>query len=138
MREIKFRAWDKKLGRMLKKSDVHEEAHCLAIFLDGEIRDVAFGRIDEGPINDDFILMQFTGLRDKNGKEIYEGDVIYHETAAEDDAAIGYGMRAEVIWDEEKAGFSAIDYDFGENILTCYSIEAIGNIYENGNLLEKK
>ena len=63
MREIKFRAWDKKLSKMFKLEN------CINF----EISDL----YDPRPQHEDLIVMQYTGLKDKNGKEIYEGDILH-------------------------------------------------------------
>lgn len=75
-------------------------------------------------------LMQYTGLRDKNGKEIYEGDVVLYLNCTND------AEKAAVRYYEDDAGF----YPFGG--CTCgdsraSSPEVIGNIYENPELLTK-
>jgi hypothetical protein len=76
------------------------------------------------------IILQYTGLKDKNGKEIYEGDVVLN----------GGFYKFVVSWNEKKAGFEPFcDWTFiGEysSIETTNEIEVIGNIYENPELLE--
>ena len=113
-REIKFRAWD---GHKIVY-DIE-----LTIFQSGwSVYGVAKG---------DAILMQYTGLKDKNGKEIYEGDILMD------------GLKELMIvdWDKETASFimvDAKDEEMGYSF-ECYSdlnhIEVIGNIYENHELL---
>lgn len=80
-------------------------------------------------------LMQFTGLHDKNGKEIYEGDIVYlyHESYDEPHKQV-------VEWHKNGGGYYAED-DFGYDYLPPLSeddfeLEIIGNIYENPELLK--
>ena len=120
MRDIKFRAW----SIAAKKFD--EE---VAITLDGDLFEWNEGSTDEGSIfwkrEDYYILSQFTGLKDKNGVEIYEGDIVQGWENNKYKQKIGEPF--EIKWD-----------------INCYNIwrmswllEIIGNIYENPELVDK-
>lgn len=113
MREIKFRAWHEKLERMIYDIGVEDE------WTD-----------ENGKVWSDMKgnLMQFTGLKDKNGKEIYEGDIVRTSL---------YGqIDCEVVF--MKSGFYLLlDTGIGTNLypMTDVMMEIIGNIYENPELL---
>lgn len=91
---------------------------------------------DEVPVSD-FILMQSTGLKDKNGSEIFEGDIVkykvglntYTEEVAYDKGFAGFGVR------DAKAN---VIFTFGElaEDIDLHSLEVIGDVYENPELLE--
>ena len=90
------------------------------------------------------ILMQYTGLKDKNGKEIYEGDLIKF-TEIDEDSCFGREDTevVEVKWLEDIAQFRAIfksgrrtELHFVVQLPTVVSCEIIGNIYENPELLK--
>ena len=91
---------------------------------------------DEVPASD-FILMQSTGLKDKNGKEIFEGDIVEYEAGCNT-------VTEEVVYDKNFAGFGVKDAD--ANIIFTFwelaedidliSLEVVGNIYNNPGLLE--
>ena len=105
MREIKFRAWETIDGVMWEWPAV-----------------IQFGfKILTDPTH---ITMQYTGLKDKNGKEIYEGDIVSFK--------VGKGM---VAWDDGSAGFVVEN----ELMAVVYfkETEVIGNIYENPELVPK-
>jgi uncharacterized phage protein (TIGR01671 family) len=87
----------------------------------------------------EYTLMQFTGLLDKNGKDIYEGDIIISKFTGKAKHEICYGEYAEDYEnpDATKVGFYTIEdgieiQGFGKDINgTTDSYEVIGNIYEN-------
>lgn len=101
--------------------------------------DLCWGGICESDCFDfkDVILMQSTGLKDKNGKEIFEGDVLEIEDEGE---VLG---NAKLTWDNEQAVFmieaiSVDDIALFHEILSdeSYSYRVVGNVYENKELLE--
>ena len=103
MREIKFRAWN---GERMKE------------VLTWGFNEKFISTPKEVSPEDDFKVMQYTGLKDKNGKEIYEGDLVY---------LAGYGNYQAVFPFIELYEAEA-EKDIGE---------IIGNIYENPELLSK-
>jgi len=135
MREIKFRAWDKISLKMYNDVQYGIE-YCESIRSFGYVLDRA-----EPEKRARFILMQYTGLKDKNGKEIYEGDIVKYRSHPRK-AIIG-----EVIYSDNRAQFlvksnhyvsstgrETWDYDsFG----TQNYLEVIGNIHENPELIQK-
>ena len=131
MREIKFRAWDKENKEMLEVQELdYEDSY------DGKpmIRTTMYNDyFDE----EDMILMQYTGLKDRNGVEIYEGDIIACMTNDGKElykSIVKYG----------KFNCSCCNgvygwYFDGGDIRDCeYDLcEVIGNIYENPDLLKR-
>lgn len=123
----KFRAWLKEEYRM---TDVNEMT-----FIDGEV--YLISDVTDFYAYEEFKLMQSTGLRDKNGKEIFEGDVVKYEVGRNT-------YTEEVAYDKNFAGFGVKDakanvvFTFGEiaEDISLISLEVIGNIYENHELLE--
>lgn len=124
MRKIKFRAWDKKRKKMF---DVYQIMFC------GVNTSIKLCNPDGGisrwfDVEDRFILIQYTGLKDKKHVEIYEGDILEHQ----------YKGKGEVIY--EAPGFRVIGDDMDIWLGHCdkKKRKIIGNIYENPELMEKK
>lgn len=124
MRDIKFRAWHKYQKTMLY--DLYLDFQGNIGIWNYEETEIKF--IDR---SDCLILMQYTGLKDKNGVEIYEGDIV-----AVADYANWEGLY-KVIWDEENLMYMLEDA-FGDREKLCEFEEYLvkGNIYENPELLE--
>jgi len=112
-REIKFRAWDKKENKFEGHFQIAPNG-VLAMF---DPMTASWGKAEE----DRFIVMQYTGLKDKNGKEIYEGDIIDNE---------GARQKYEVIFHN---GCFCISRGPGYHIFNEKKVEIIGNIYEHPN-----
>lgn len=132
MNNLKFRAWDKTAKKMSKVTAIDFSTKPFRVFYK------AYG--NENYFNQDAILMQSTGFHDKNGVEIFEGDII-------NSGYIFKGSPFEEDEYEEKKGVVTflncgfnIEFKnhinlFIDIILSCEDIEVIGNIYENKELL---
>lgn len=120
MRKIKFRCWDILAKQMF--------------YPDTWSRLCGFG--DEG-----YKLMQYTGLKDKNGKEIYEGDIIQFPHVWNEN---GKPYYVEIYWRQSLRHGIGFYEKKGKDIYTepdgefyARKGEVVGNIWENGELLDK-
>nr|DAG15761.1 MAG TPA: YopX protein [Caudoviricetes sp.] len=94
---------------------------------------------DEVPASD-FILMQSTGLKDKNDKEIYEGDIIKYKKynyGFTYTNAVGYGTVG-LIKNNDKIGLISTFAGMSIENIDLSSVKVVGNIYENPELFEKR
>ncbi len=82
-------------------------------------------------INKNSILMQSTGLKDKNGKLIYEGDIVKFKTEL-------FGKPKQIIWDECHYILKNTFIILCDMEIKQFGLEVIGNIYENKELLDSK
>lgn len=126
-REIKFRAWDKEAQEMLTVRDIN---FC------GEELDT-YEMQGDWLSFEDVELMQYTGFKDRNGIEIYEGDIVVFEDMTSTES--GYWERdciGIVVWGEEIAAFEVTNRLSAESYEVLSDCEVIGNIYENPELLE--
>ena len=116
----KFRAWLKKEQKMDNEIDniswLEDELYCIG---DG---------ITYMVLAEDLVLMQSTGLKDKNGKEIFEGDVVSIDTDEFDLLFVKYESGIYWLMDDEECVEHLSDY--------YKYVSIVGNIYENPELLE--
>jgi len=145
-RIIKFRAWDKKSKRILEVSmighKVNKEIDLMAFGTqeDEDKRVASGGSISSGKFVYglleialyNFILMQFTGLKDSKGVEIYEGDIV--ELANSTDSTV-FGKKIGVVKFMEHRAYWYLDTG-NFNDWTELHKKVIGNIYEDENLLK--
>ena len=123
----KFRAWTEE-GKVMYYDVYPFKNDALLLSYD----EIAF---DEVPASD-FILMQSTGLKDKNGSEIFEGDIVKYEAGCNT-------VTEEVAYDKNFAGFGVRDADTDiiftflqlADVVDLISLEVVGNIYQNPELL---
>lgn len=134
MREIKFRAWDKERNIMIGVDYPDNWGNEDDEYW-GDVFEIGLSEITDIAQNDRFELMQYTGLKDKNGKEIYEGDVIrYFEGCT-----IGVVIFGECVFESYYVvmGWTVSGaYDFMFYQEEANRMEIIGNIYENPDLVK--
>jgi hypothetical protein len=123
MREIKFRAWIHEVKQMV---DVWSVDFNIETIMWGDDKEETWHNYFSG-MKKDCELMQFTGLLDRNGKEVYEGDLVRSD------------------WYEDKGRINCAPVVFVSGRFTCRGLKAylyempdlevIGNVYENPELL---
>jgi len=147
MGEIKFRVWDKKNRCFFRPTAYLDREENLLITINGEIvldiikryDDITIfpnlARFELVDISNRFILLQYTGLKDTNGQEIYEGDIIEHWR--NNDEKMKEIFVVENLQDFLKfVGVREIKYGEDWNNGKEY-VKVLGNIYENPELLKE-
>jgi uncharacterized phage protein (TIGR01671 family) len=127
MREIKFRAYTG--GEIVYLDDCPD---CRAFFRGGELVLQHWDEPEDGPNmwhDVEATFQQFTGLKDKNGKEIYEGDILQDNEYAEDDGT----AEDVVVWNEADGCWTT--HEWGVDGSSFDGCEVIGNVHENPELL---
>lgn len=138
MREIKFRAWNEVCKKMVMPLDIVEENE-LMVSMSGKVfeehNNYACGDPDCCGANENYLqsdfdnryrLMQYTGLKDKNGKEIYEADILRNSN----------GTLSRVSYLDYRFTTTINEEEEGRELLNHKTREVIGNIYENPELLK--
>lgn len=147
-REIKFRAWDGKKIHNVEQIDFRDmKVFYGTVTIDG----------DNIPYwNKAVKLMEFTGLKDKNGKEIYEGDIVEFDDSSEDEYGAEYDIlnKAVVVFNDGRwelddfqelgtpvtsvIGFMNNDMNQEDwHLFISEELTIVGNIYENPELLKE-
>ena len=139
MREIKFRVWDHHDQKM-KYAEMEWFDDMFAFRFEH--------RGFEEEDNSDVVIMQYTGLKDKNGKEVYEGDVLRTPHFLDENGKQLY-LYHRVVWSERLTGWQAVNMNettdppyvkTGSPQLWVYAkdeFEIIGHIHQNPELLTK-
>lgn len=125
-REIKFRAWDGQTMRDVRSiHNVHSQVNVhadLCTVKDDPLSNKAVISSHYTEYNLKLHLMQYTGLKDKNGTPIYEGDIVL--------ILNGNRVKREITWSDSSARFRGYS--------PKYPVEVIGNIWETPELLTNK
>lgn len=139
MRPIIFRVWDRKKKEMiyLKERREGDDYYIVSLLKDNvgwSVWKIKLNTsLEEKELLTNFetgILMQYTGIKDKNGKKIYEGDIVQQRRVWD-----GVTVRGEVIF---KRGMFVVRRGEQDYLLDEETAEVIGNIYENPELLKER
>lgn len=153
-REIKFRVWDKERKEFIEWLNADPMIQCasgaLLCWERTQNKDGSYGEdiiVNKPEFSNNLVIQQFTGIKDKNDKEIYEGDII--KCAEIDNSFPGTGkpkilqnFKAVVTWNN-----TLLEYDYNpinksgynfphQQLCYAWNIEIIGNIFENPELLK--
>ncbi len=128
---FRFRAWDKSFQKYCE--------NVIVSTINGEI--TVYGRLINGNTSlipsAHVVLEQCTGLKDKNGRLIYEGDIVKRHSKYDEEKSF---VLLQVAWNNKNGRYITTDkkYDTFTFSMFYYSYEVVGNIHENSELLEGK
>lgn len=126
-RQIKFRMFNNSTNKMMDWEEIlsGDDEYIRSYFIEG--------------FSDCSPIMQYTGLQDKNGKEIYEGDIVSFQFISKGVISCNQqycGFWIDFIDSEGKKRYSNLKVTFSDgDTYRCDGIEIIGNIYKNVGLL---
>ena len=137
MRDIRFRAWDKESKRMFQvqalqfygANNTVDACWTNGVDFDGE------STLGDPELNNlhNLVLMQYTGMKDVKGVEIYEGDVLFHPLQGRRKVYYPYSERV------ASYGLRDIDNGFGSTLQDSHAVwEIIGNVWEDGDLIDSE
>lgn len=145
MREILFRGQTRRKGEKVKMDGTPVESNWVyggvlqgtgehsIIYGCNDPDDKGAANLDKWPVYTDTIG-QYTGLKDKNGKRIFEGDICRNTRTKEIVSVKWHGTMAGYVWHKQRE--SKYLYDFGELFRACDKCEVIGNIHDNPELMD--
>ena len=119
MKEIEFRVYVKDKHKIYKVKEIDFNYKCVKFEEENKPTDtmLMFNQVE---------LMQYTGLKDKNGKKIFEGDIVKDIL----------GQIGQIIYKEKYSAFVVDKWEVGYALWFDKGIEVIGNIYDNPKLLK--
>ena len=134
MREIKFKVWDEETKRMYSQKDV--------IVCFDNIGEDVYTKDDIPRALYDYKLMQYTGMKDADGKEVYEGDII---KIISENVITGWDDVGIIVYDEEYGSYCLEGFDGAymdeywdvNNLVIKADMYVIGNKYENKEILKE-